>query len=181
MSERIEKDSLGDVPVPSNAYYGAQTQRAVDNFPISGIRFNRSFIYGLGLIKRSTAQANMELGLLDETLGNSIVQAAQEVMDGKLDAHFPIDIFQTGSGTSSNMNVNEVISNRSIEILGGVVGSKDPVHPNDHVNMGQSSNDVIPTAIHISGAVSIHNELIPALKHFHQAVSYTHLTLPTKA
>ena len=171
MSNRIEKDSLGEVPVPTEAYYGAQTQRAVDNFPISGIRFNRDFIRALGLIKRSAAQANVELGLLDAERGDSIVSAAQEVIDGKLDDHFPIDIFQTGSGTSSNMNSNEVISNRSIEIMGGEIGSKAPVHPNDHVNMGQSSNDVIPTAIHISGAEAIHNQLIPALKHFHQALS----------
>lgn len=171
MSQRIEKDSLGEVPVPTEAYYGAQTQRAVDNFPISGIRFNRDFIRALGLIKRSAAQANVELGLLDAERGDAIVTAAQEVIDGKLDAHFPIDIFQTGSGTSSNMNSNEVISNRSIELMGGEIGSKAPVHPNDHVNMGQSSNDVIPTAIHISGAEAIHNQLIPALKHFHAALS----------
>ena len=171
MSQRIEKDSLGEVPVPTEAYYGAQTQRAVDNFPISGIRFNRDFIRALALIKRSAAQANVELGLLDAERGDAIVTAAQEVIDGKLDAHFPIDIFQTGSGTSSNMNSNEVISNRSIELMGGEIGSKAPVHPNDHVNMGQSSNDVIPTAIHISGAEAIHNQLIPALKHFHAALS----------
>ena len=171
MSHRIEKDSLGEVPVPSDAYYGAQTQRAVDNFPISGIGFNRGFIYALGLIKRASAGANMDLGLLDAERGAAIVAAAQEVMDGKLDAHFPIDIFQTGSGTSSNMNTNEVISNRAIEIMGGTIGSKDPVHPNDHVNMGQSSNDVIPTAIHIAGACAIHNDLIPALEHLHDALS----------
>ena len=170
MSQRIEKDSLGEVPVPNEAYYGAQTQRAVDNFPISGIRFNRDFIRALGLIKRSAAQANVELNLLDGERGDAIVAAAQEVIDGKLDAHFPIDIFQTGSGTSSNMNANEVISNRSIELMGGEIGSKSPVHPNDHVNMGQSSNDVIPTAIHISGAEAIHNQLIPALQHFHDAL-----------
>lgn len=170
MTHRIEKDSLGDVPVPSDAYYGAQTQRAIDNFPISGIGFNRGFIFALGLIKRSAAQANMELGLLEANRGGSIVAAAQEVMDGKLDAHFPIDIFQTGSGTSSNMNSNEVISNRAIELMGGSIGSKDPVHPNDHVNMGQSSNDVIPTAIHIAGACAIHNDLIPSLKHLHNAL-----------
>jgi len=171
MSHRIEKDSLGEVPVPSDAYYGAQTQRAVDNFPISGIGFNRGFIYALGLIKRAAAGANMDLGLLDAERGAAIVAAAQEVMDGKLDAHFPIDIFQTGSGTSSNMNTNEVISNRAIELMGGTIGSKDPVHPNDHVNMGQSSNDVIPTAIHIAGACAIHNDLIPALKHLHGALA----------
>lgn len=170
MSHRIEKDSLGEVPVPSDAYYGAQTQRAVDNFPISGIGFNRGFIYALGLVKRASAGANMDLGLLDPERGAAIVAAAQEVMDGKLDAHFPIDIFQTGSGTSSNMNANEVISNRAIEIMGGTIGSKAPVHPNDHVNMGQSSNDVIPTAIHIAGACAVHNDLIPALKHLHSAL-----------
>ena len=171
MSHRIEKDSLGEVPVPSDAYYGAQTQRAVDNFPISGIGFNRGFIYALGLIKRASAGANMDLGLLDAERGAAIVAAAQEVMDGKLDAHFPIDIFQTGSGTSSNMNTNEVISNRAIELMGGTIGSKEPVHPNDHVNMGQSSNDVIPTAIHIAGACAIHNDLIPALHHLHGALA----------
>jgi fumarate hydratase class II len=171
MSHRIENDSLGEVPVPSDAYYGAQTQRAVDNFPISGIGFNRGFIYALGLIKRASAGANIDLGLLDAERGAAIVAAAQEVMDGKLDAHFPIDIFQTGSGTSSNMNANEVISNRAIEMMGGTIGSKDPVHPNDHVNMGQSSNDVIPTAIHIAGACAIHNDLIPALDHLHGALA----------
>lgn len=180
MSHRIEKDSLGEVPVPSDAYYGAQTQRAVDNFPISGIPFNRGFIYALGLIKRSTAEANMELGLLDAERGAAIVQAANEVMSGNLDAHFPIDIFQTGSGTSTNMNTNEVISNRGIEIMGGTLGSKDPVHPNDHVNMGQSSNDVIPTAIHVAGALAIQNDLIPALQHLHgalkeKAVAWDHI------
>ncbi len=170
MSQRIEKDSLGEVPVPEAAYYGAQTQRAVDNFPISGIPFPRSFIYALGLIKRSCAQANMDLELLDAERGKAIVAAAEEVMDGKLDTHFPIDIFQTGSGTSTNMNTNEVISNRGIELMGGTIGSKSPVHPNDHVNMGQSSNDVIPTAIHVSGAMVIHNELIPALQHLRGAL-----------
>jgi fumarate hydratase class II len=170
MSQRIEKDSLGEVPVPEDAYYGAQTQRAVDNFPISGIPFPRSFIYALGLVKRSCAGANMELGLLDAERGQAIVTAAEEVMDGRLDSHFPIDIFQTGSGTSTNMNTNEVISNRGIELMGGTIGSKSPVHPNDHVNMGQSSNDVIPTAIHVSGAMVIHNELIPALQHLRGAL-----------
>jgi len=171
MSHRIEKDSLGEVPVPAHAYYGAQTQRAVDNFPISGIPFGRGFIYALGLIKRSAAEANMELQLLDTERGAAIVQAANQVMEGGLDEHFPIDIFQTGSGTSTNMNTNEVISNRAIEIMGGELGSKSPVHPNDHVNMGQSSNDVIPTAIHVAGAIAIHNELIPALQHLHAALS----------
>lgn len=170
MSHRIEGDSLGEVPVPSEAYYGAQTQRAVDNFPISGVRFPRSFISALGLIKRSAAQTNMELGLLDSAKAEAIIATCDEVIAGDLDAHFPVDIFQTGSGTSTNMNANEVISNRAIERMGGELGSKTPVHPNDHVNMGQSSNDVIPTAIHISGAVTIHEELIPALRHLHSAL-----------
>jgi len=170
MSHRIEKDSLGEVPVPSEAYYGAQTQRAVDNFPISGVRFPRRFIAALGLIKRSAAQTNQALGLLDAVRAEAIIATCDEVIAGDLDAHFPIDIFQTGSGTSTNMNANEVISNRAIERMGGELGSKDPVHPNDHVNMGQSSNDVIPTAIHVAGAVTIHEELIPALKHLHAAL-----------
>ena len=170
MSHRIEKDSLGEVPVPSEAYYGAQTQRAVDNFPISGVRFPRRFIAALGLIKRSAAQTNQALGLLDAVRAEAIIATCDEVIAGDLDAHFPIDIFQTGSGTSTNMNANEVISNRAIERMGGELGSKEPVHPNDHVNMGQSSNDVIPTAIHVAGAVTIHEELIPALKHLHAAL-----------
>ena len=140
MSNRIEKDSLGEVPVPSKAYYGAQTQRAIDNFPISGIRFPRRFIWSLGLLKRCCAFANEEMELLDTYRAEWIAAAAQEVMDGKLDADFPLDIFQTGSGTSTNMNANEVISNRANVILGRRSGErKTPVHPNDHVNMGQSS------------------------------------------
>ena len=164
MSHRIETDSLGEVQVPSTSYYGAQTKRAIDNFPISGIRFPRRFIWALGLIKRSCAFANEDLDLLDTDRAEWIAHAAQEVMDGKHDEHFPLDIFQTGSGTSTNMNANEVISNRAIEMMDGVIGSKTPVHPNDHVNMGQSSNDVIPTAIHIAGATAIHEDLIPALE-----------------
>jgi len=168
---RIEKDSLGEVPVPASAYYGAQTQRARDNFPISGIPFSRRFIWALGLVKRSAALSNRELGLLDERRCDAIVRAAEEVMGGDLDAHFPLDIYQTGSGTSTNMNANEVISNRAIELLGGAVGSKDPVHPNDHVNMGQSSNDVIPTAIHVAGAAAIAGDLIPALAELRDALA----------
>ena len=167
---RIERDSLGEVPVPSDAYYGAQTQRAVDNFPISGRRFSRRFIRSLGIVKKSCCLANEELELLDVARAEWIAAAAQEVIDGQLDDHFPIDVFQTGSGTSSNMNVNEVVSNRAIDLMGGEIGSKDPVHPNDHVNMGQSSNDVIPTAIHVAGATAIHEDLIPALKHLHRAL-----------
>jgi fumarate hydratase class II len=160
---RIESDSLGEMQVPGHCYYGAQTQRAVENFPISNIRFPRRFIRALGLIKESAARANMSLGLLDEELGRLICNASAEVIDGKLDDNFVVDIFQTGSGTSTNMNTNEVISNRAIEMAGGVVGSKSPVHPNDHVNYGQSSNDVIPTAIHVAAADALTNDLIPAL------------------
>lgn len=160
---RKERDSMGEFDVPADAYYGANTMRAVLNFPISDLRFPRSFILALGQIKMAAAQVNVELGLLDGKLSDAIVQAAQEVVDGKLDGQFVVDIFQTGSGTSTNMNANEVISNRAIEILGGVIGSRSPVHPNDHVNAGQSSNDVIPTAIHVSALKAIHDELIPAL------------------
>ncbi len=161
---RIERDSMGEFEVPLKAYYGANTMRAVLNFPISELRFPRVFIKALGQIKQAASEVNCHLGLLDKDLSSAIVRAAQEVIDGKLDDQFVVDIFQTGSGTSTNMNVNEVISNRAIEILGGVLGSRSPVHPNDHVNIGQSSNDVIPTAIHISALDNIHNDLIPALK-----------------
>ncbi len=163
VTARTERDSMGEFTVPADAYYGAQTMRAVVNFPISDLRFPRSFISGLGQIKLAAAQVNAELGLLDRKLSNTIVQAAREVADGKFDDQFVVDIFQTGSGTSTNMNANEVISNRAIEILGGVIGSRTPVHPNDHVNIGQSSNDVIPTAIHISALKAIEDGLIPAL------------------
>ena len=156
---------MGEFEVPADAYYGAQTMRAVVNFPISDLRFSRSFIRGLGRIKCAAAEVNAELGLLDSRLAEAVVEASQEVIDGKLDDQFVVDIFQTGSGTSTNMNANEVISNRAIEILGGELGSRSPVHPNDHVNIGQSSNDVIPTAIHISALAGIHDGLIPALTH----------------
>ena len=162
--ERIERDSMGEFKVPAGAYYGAQTMRAVVNFPISGLRFPRSFIRAMGQIKLAAAEVNAELGLLDDGLASTIGQAAKEVIDGRLDDQFVLDIFQTGSGTSTNMNANEVISNRGIEILGGVLGSRSPLHPNDHVNLGQSSNDVIPTAIHIAALTAIHDELIPALR-----------------
>jgi fumarate hydratase class II len=155
---------MGEVRVPANALYGAQTQRAVENFPISNLRFSREFIRALGLVKQSAARANMDLRLLDPKVGKAIVSASQEVIDGKLDAQFVVDIFQTGSGTSTNMNANEVISNRAIELLGGIVGSKTPVHPNDHVNLGQSSNDVIPTAMHLAALETIERSLIPALE-----------------
>jgi len=161
---RIERDSMGPVEVPADAYYGGQTMRAVQNFPISALRFPRAFIKALGQIKLAAAQVNVELGLLDPRLGAAIVQAAQEVVDGRHDSQFVVDIFQTGSGTSTNMNANEVIANRAIEILGGERGSKKPVHPNDHVNKGQSSNDVIPTAIHLAALATMQSELVPALK-----------------
>ena len=163
-SFRIEKDSMGEFNVPQDAYYGAQTMRAVENFPISSLRFPRNFIKAIGLIKYAAAKVNYELGLINQEISTSISSAAQEVSDGKFDDQFVVDIFQTGSGTSTNMNANEVISNRAIEILGGTIGSKIPVHPNDHVNMGQSSNDVIPTAIHISALLGIKTQLIPSLK-----------------
>ena len=167
---RIEKDSLGEVKVPADALYGAQTQRAVENFPVSGIRFPRAFIRALGAIKMTAARVNMELGELEERLGKAIEEAAREVMEGKLDEYFPLDIFQTGSGTSTNMNANEVIANRAIQILNGELGSKE-VHPNDHVNRGQSSNDVIPTASHVSACVTIRENLLPALKRLHEALA----------
>jgi len=168
---RIEKDSMGEFQVPVEAYYGAQTARAVANFPISGIRFPRPFIQALGAIKYAAAEVNLDGGYIDERRAKAILQAAQEVIDGKLDDQFVIDIYQTGSGTSTNMNANEVIGNRACEILGGVIGSKDPVHPNDHVNKSQSSNDVIPTAIHVSAAIVVENKLIPALRGLKSALS----------
>jgi len=158
MSDRIEKDSLGEVTVPDGALYAAQTQRAVDNFPISGIPMPRQFIKSLGLIKASCAEANLQLALLNNEVAKAIIDAANMVAEGKFDKHFPVDIFQTGSGTSSNMNSNEVISS-----VAKVHFNKD-VHPNDHVNMGQSSNDIIPTAIHVSAAISMHEILMPGLE-----------------
>src|SRR5213596_3850141 len=167
---RIEKDSMGEMAVPKDALYGASTQRAVLNFPVSGYRFSRPFIRALGLIKWGAAQANHDLGLLDAHRSALIVQAAEEVVEGKLDQHFPLDIFQTGSGTSTNTNANEVIANRCAQLAGQPIGSREPVHPNDHVNMGQSSNDVIPSAIHISAAEQLKNCLIPALEKLHAAL-----------
>ena len=159
---RVEKDSMGEVRVPADAYWGAHTQRAVDNFPVSGMRMPRRFIEALGLIKWAAARTNEELGHLDAKRADAIRRAADEVVQGLLDEHFPIDVFQTGSGTSTNMNANEVIANRASELLGGDRGSK-VVHPNDDVNAGQSSNDVIPTAIHLSTLTAIRDELTPAL------------------
>jgi len=171
MKTRIEKDSMGPLEVPADAYYGVQTQRAVTNFPISGWPLPPRFIHAMGRIKRAAAKTNLELGLTEKKVADAIVAAASEVVDGKLDAQFPVDIFQTGSGTSTNMNANEVIASRANEILGGKRGDKAPVHPNDHVNLCQSSNDVIPTAIHLSVIKSIHGELIPALQHLHGALA----------
>jgi fumarate hydratase class II len=161
---RKERDSMGEFEVPADAYYGATTMRARLNFPISDLRFGRGFIKALGLIKQQAALVNKDLGLLDGKLADAIASAAQDVVDGKLDEWFVVDIFQTGSATSTNMNANEVISNRAIEILGGEKGSRTPVHPNDHVNLCQSSNDVIPTAVHVAAACAISDELLPALK-----------------
>ena len=164
METRTERDSMGEFDVPEDAYYGANTMRAVVNFPISDLRLPRGFIRALGLIKKAAAQTNAELGLLEPRLAEAVVRAAQDVADGALDDAFVVDVFQTGSGTSTNMNANEVISNRAIEILGGEKGSRTPVHPNDHVNLGQSSNDVFPSAIHVAAAVEIQERLMPALE-----------------
>ncbi len=160
---REERDSLGPVRVPAEALWGAQTQRAVENFPISGQRFGRDFIAALGQVKRACILSNLELGLLAPELAEALLRACDEVIAGMWDAHFPVDVFQTGSGTSTNMNANEVIANRAIQLLGGVVGSKQPVHPNDHVNLSQSSNDVIPTAIHVAATLALRDTLLPAL------------------
>ena len=155
---------MGTIEVPDDAYYGSQTQRAVENFPISGITISKSMIQALAIIKRSAAAVNHDLDILDEERKKAIIQAADEIIDGKFDNQFPVDVYQTGSGTSSNMNCNEIIANRASELMGGTIGSKEPVHPNDHVNLGQSSNDVIPTAIHIAANTMLEKELIPALQ-----------------
>src|SRR6266446_26318 len=160
---RIEKDSMGEMTLPADALHGASTHRAVFNFPVSGYRFSRPFIRALGLIKWAAAQGNQDLGLLDSERAGLIAQAAEEVAEGKLDEHFPLDIFQTGSGTSTNTNANEVIANRCAQLAGKKIGSREVVHPNDHVNMGQSSNDVSPSAIHISAAEQLKNHVVPAL------------------
>ena len=167
---RIERDSMGEMEVPADAYYGASTQRAVLNFPISGQRFPRRFIRALGQVKRAAAQANRELGLLEPRIADAIVQAADEVIEGRWDGHFPIDVYQTGSGTSTNTNANEVIANRASELLGGGLGNRI-VHPNDHVNRCQSSNDVIPTAMQLAAAVAIQEELLPGLERLSRALA----------
>eukprot|EP00439_Symbiodinium_sp_Y106_P089891 s1_g2427.t1 len=167
---RTETDTFGPIEVPTDKYWGAQAQRSLGNFKIGWEKQPESVVRGLGIVKRACAEANMSLGNLDETIGKAMVEAAQEVIDGKLNDHFPLVVWQTGSGTQSNMNSNEVISNRAIEILGGTMGTKDPVHPNDHVNMSQSSNDTYPTAMHIACAERIVHGLIPSLKHLHGAL-----------
>src|SRR5687768_4257728 len=167
---RTERDSMGEMRVPADAYYGASTARAVENFPISELRFSRRFIEAMGLVKWAAAEVNARLGLFDERRKELIQQAAQEVIDGKLDGQFVVDIFQTGSGTSTNMNANEVIASRANEIATGKRGGKEPVHPNDHVNQQQSSNDVVPTAMHVSAAVAMNESLIPALTHLYNTL-----------
>jgi fumarate hydratase class II len=166
---RIETDSMGEVQVPASAYYGASTARAVANFPISGLRFSRRFIQALGRIKAVAAHVNLQLQLLDERRARAIEQAAREVADGKFDGEFVVDIFQTGSGTSTNMNANEVIATRAIEILGGTRGDRGLVHPNDHVNMGQSTNDVFPTAMHVAAMDVVEHHTVPALRQLGEA------------
>jgi fumarate hydratase class II len=169
-STRIERDTMGELAVPADAYYGVQTARAIENFPISSLRMPRSVIRAMGLIKRAAAAVNHSLGLLAQQPADAIKRAATEVIEGKLDDEFPVDVFQTGSGTSTNMNANEVISNRATEMLGGARGSK-LVHPNDHVNLGQSSNDVIPTAIHIAASEMIQRQLLPSLSQLQRALA----------
>lgn len=167
---RIEKDTFGDIEVPNDRYYGAQTQRSLQNFRIGGERFPREFIYALGIVKKSAARVNVRLGKLDGKLLAAIEQAADEVIAGKLDDHFPLVVWQTGSGTQTNMNANEVIGNRASELLGGVLGSKKPVHPNDHVNMSQSTNDSFPTAMHVAIVDRVVNGLLPALSRLAEAL-----------
>jgi fumarate hydratase class II len=170
MKYRKEKDSMGTVNVPEDAYYGSQTQRAADNFPISGMTLPAEFIQSLALVKRCAALVNSDLGLLDSKLAGAISEAAREIVEGQHGDQFVVDIFQTGSGTSTNMNMNEVVASRANEILTGKKGGKSPVHPNDHVNLGQSSNDVIPSVIHISALRQVDDALIPALQELHKAL-----------
>jgi len=171
MATRTERDTLGTVEVPADRYWGAQTARSLDNFRIGSERMPREMIRALGIVKKAAALANAELGVLDERRADLIVRAADEVIDGALDDHFPLVVWQTGSGTQTNMNANEVIANRAISLAGGVLGSKDPVHPNDHVNRGQSSNDAFPTAMHIAAAERIVHHLRPAVVHLREALA----------
>jgi len=167
---RTESDTMGNLKVPADRYWGAQTQRSRQNFRIGEERMPREVIHAYGVLKRAAAEVNMEQGVLQKKIGKGIVKAANEVIRGALDDHFPLVVWQTGSGTQSNMNVNEVISNRAIEMMGGEIGSKDPVHPNDHVNQGQSSNDTFPTAMHIAAVAQINTLLLPALQHLHDVL-----------
>src|ERR1700710_8661 len=168
---RTETDTFGPIEVDATRYWGAQAERSLHNFKIGWEKQPASIVRALGIVKRAAAETNMALGHLDKSLGATIVKAAQEVIDGQLDDHFPLSVWQTGSGTQSNMNANEVISNRAIEMMGGTMGTKKPVHPNDHVNMSQSSNDTYPTAMHIACAEEIQHRLLPALKHLHAALA----------
>ncbi|WP_276271457.1 class II fumarate hydratase [Haloarcula litorea] len=167
---RTEQDSLGEMQVPADAYWGAQTQRAIENFPISQVTFGRRFVRALGVVKKAAAQANRDLGTIPEDKADCIVEAADEVIAGDHDDQFPVDVFQTGSGTSSNMNANEVISNRATELYGGEVGTRE-IHPNDHVNFGQSSNDVIPTAMHVASLEAVRKDVVPALESLRDALA----------
>jgi len=171
MNTRTEKDSLGPIEVPSDRYYGAQTQRSYENFKIGKERFPREFIRAYGILKKAAATVNHNFGNLDSKIMEAIHDATEEVIGGKLDGHFPLVVWQTGSGTQTNMNFNEVISNRAIEMLGGEMGSKDPVHPNDHVNMSQSTNDTFPTAINIAAVESVHHQLLPAMNELRDALN----------
>ena len=169
MGHRIEKDSMGDLEVPSDRYYGAQTQRSLQNFKIGGEKFQRELIKSYGILKKAAALTNHAAGKIHSNISDAIIESADEVIEGKLDDHFPLVVWQTGSGTQSNMNLNEVIANRAIEILGGEIGSKEPVHPNDHVNMCQSTNDTFPTAINIAAVDMVSNELLPAIRKLHSS------------
>jgi len=171
MTKRIETDSMGEIEVPADRYYGAQTARSLIHFDIGTETMPREIIRGMGILKKASAIVNAELGLLPEDKKDLIAKSADEVIAGTLDEHFPLRVWQTGSGTQSNMNSNEVIANRAIEIAGGQMGSKDPVHPNDHVNMGQSSNDTFPTAMHIAAVERIHDHLLPELTRLRDAVA----------
>ena len=168
---RIEQDTMGELSVPSNRYYGAQTARSLINFDIGEDVIPTAVIHAFGILKQAAAMTNRDLGLLDETIASLVIAAAAEVASGEHDAHFPLSVWQTGSGTQTNMNANEVIANRAIEMAGGVLGSKDPVHPNDHVNRGQSSNDTFPTAMHIAAAASLTSELLPAVTAMRDALA----------
>src|ERR1700733_2292611 len=170
MDYRIETDSMGEVKVPADKYWGAQTQRSLENFKIGGDRFPKEMIRALGILKKAAAMTNKELGTLPADKADLIIRAADEVIEGRLDAHFPLVVWQTGSGTQSNMNANEVISNRGIELGGGVVGSKKPIHPNDDVNRSQSSNDVFPTVMHVAAALEFRERLVPAVVKLRKAI-----------